>query len=269
MELVDKAGRSHWDEEWEGRQLPVPFDPEDRRLRLHGLRAFHLQLARALAGRRTEGRSLLEIGCARSRWLPYFAKEYGFEVAGLDYSAPGCAQARGVLQAAGLDGDIVCADMFDPPQRMMGAYDVVVSFGVIEHFSPTEDCLRACAAFLRPGGLLVTEIPNMKGLVGWCTRTLSRSLYDIHVPMSAGELAAAHTHAGLAVLWSDYVLSFDWSVLPLSELRPTWLQPIAKTAAQGAAALAWSLDRASLPLPPSGATSPYIFCVATKPAGQG
>jgi cyclopropane fatty-acyl-phospholipid synthase-like methyltransferase len=30
---------------------------------------------------------LLEIGCARSAWLPYFAQEFGIDVSGLDYSS--------------------------------------------------------------------------------------------------------------------------------------------------------------------------------------
>lgn len=52
----------------------------------------------------------LEIGCARSRWLPYFAKEFGFEVSGIDYSEVGSQQATQILFNEGVQGNIVFAD---------------------------------------------------------------------------------------------------------------------------------------------------------------
>ena len=41
---------------------------------------------------------LLEIGCGGSAWLPYLAKESGFEVYGIDYSELACQQAAQVLE---------------------------------------------------------------------------------------------------------------------------------------------------------------------------
>lgn len=55
---------------------------------------------------------------------------------------------------------------FSPPASMLGKFDVVVTFGVVEHFIDTRACLDAMSQFLKPGGLLVTSIPNLAGWIG-------------------------------------------------------------------------------------------------------
>lgn len=39
-------------------------------------------------------KKVLEIGCAKGRWLIYFAKEFGYEPYGVDYSKIGCKIAE-------------------------------------------------------------------------------------------------------------------------------------------------------------------------------
>ena len=43
-----------------------------------------------------------------------------------------------ILSIEGVKGDIVCADFFSPPESMIEEFDVVISFGVLEHFEDTE-----------------------------------------------------------------------------------------------------------------------------------
>ena len=87
-------------------------------------------------------------------------------VTGLDYSEIGCEEARLILENNNVEGEIVCCDFFSPPESMLNRYDVVISFGVLEHFENTSDCTKAFSRFLRPGGLLLTVIPNMNGIPG-------------------------------------------------------------------------------------------------------
>jgi 2-polyprenyl-3-methyl-5-hydroxy-6-metoxy-1,4-benzoquinol methylase len=261
----DKAGKAHWDREWTGRALPSPVDPRSRGLRHHALRAFHREFVRAFDGIDTNGLRLLEIGCARSAWLPYFAREFGFRITGLDYSEVGCAQEREVLARAGISGDVVCANLFEPPEHLVGAFDVVVSLGVVEHFRDTASALRACARYLRPGGRIVTEVPNMRGLPGWVTKVTDRPIYDIHVPLDTAALSRAHREAGLHVRWSNYILPVDWSVFGFGRIAWPWLRWPAMGAAFALAGTVWVLDERGLAPRPNPITSPYLFCVADKP----
>src|SRR5207249_3744220 len=131
----------------------------------------------------------------------------GFNVFGIDYSESGCEQARHILSDAGVEGEIVCADLFSPPSSLRRRFDVVVSFGVVEHFSPPWHAIKAFAEFLVPGALLVTVIPNLRGVMGPIEKLLNPAVYAAHVPLTTRELRAAHDAAGLSVLSSSYFLS--------------------------------------------------------------
>src|SRR5271169_2084091 len=83
---ADKAGSSYWDRMWATGTLPEPIDPHLRGLKNYPFRKFHELFARIFRGHSTQGKKLIEIGCAQSVFLPYFAKHFGFEVSGLDRS---------------------------------------------------------------------------------------------------------------------------------------------------------------------------------------
>jgi 2-polyprenyl-3-methyl-5-hydroxy-6-metoxy-1,4-benzoquinol methylase len=58
---------------------------------------------------------------------------------------------------------------------MVSAFDVVISFGLVEHFEDTDACLKAINKFLAPKGLLITFIPNMVGFTGFLTKSTQQT----------------------------------------------------------------------------------------------
>ncbi len=140
----DLAGRDHWNGVWTDAELPAPIDHTDTHFRNHVNRALAAYFDRALATLPSAAR-LLEVGCARSQWLPYFARRYPLTVTGLDYSEPGCIAAREVLSRAGVSGEVIHADLFDPPAETHGAIDAVQSLGVVENVEDTAGCIGAIA----------------------------------------------------------------------------------------------------------------------------
>jgi 2-polyprenyl-3-methyl-5-hydroxy-6-metoxy-1,4-benzoquinol methylase len=261
----DKAGKAYWDSVWRDASPPAFIDARDPALANALNRRFHEAFVQAFAGRRTQGAALIEIGCARSPWLPYFAKEFGFRVSGLDYSEIGCRQEEEVLRRAGVAGRVHCADMFHPPQELRGGFDAVVSFGLVEHFERTAEAVGACAGFARPGGLVVTCVPNLKGLLGALQRRIDRAIYDLHVPLDAADLARAHEAAGLRVRTARMLLPLNLGVLNMSARRPALPWKLAAKAGEILTRAVWALDRAR-PLPETPYFSPYAFCVAEKPS---
>jgi len=95
---------------------------------------------------------------------PYFAKEFGFKVYGIDYSEIGCKQAREVLSNTGVEGNVICAIFFSPPENLIDAFDVVVSFGVVEHFEDTAG-IAAFSRFLKPNGILQRYLTWLDSMV--------------------------------------------------------------------------------------------------------
>jgi 2-polyprenyl-3-methyl-5-hydroxy-6-metoxy-1,4-benzoquinol methylase len=265
------SDKNYWSEKYAGK-LPRAVDVGDRSLRNYFRRYQHKEFSRRLAEYGFgKGSRLLEVGCGGSIWLPYFAREHGFEVTGLDYSEKGCAAAEYVLRRDGVDGKVVCGDLFDPPEEMLGAFDVVTSFGVVEHFQSTAGAVAACARFLRPGGVIMTIIPNVAGLSGAGVKFFDPKLYSIHVPMTKEQLGRAHSEAGLEVLDCRYLTPAwfsDWSV-PAGDRRRgrRLLRNLLWYPTAALSAGAWVLDDLiGNRLPGSRWFSPWAICWARRPA---
>jgi SAM-dependent methyltransferase len=196
-------------------------------------------------------------------WLPYFAKEFGFEVYGIDYSEVGCQQAKQILENEGVNGEIVCADFFSPPGSMLKAFDVAVSFGVLEHFEDITACIAAFSKFLKPGGLLITNIPNLSGLNGLIQKMINRAILDIHVPLKRDAFMQAHQINGLRVVSCDYFLFINLGVLNVENLRGGLVYKAARLRSW-INEVVWIFERVVPWLKPNAWSSPYINCVAVK-----
>jgi SAM-dependent methyltransferase len=262
---MERTPKAYWDGTWVGMELPPPLDVRSRKLSHTVERGYHKFFSSLFAEGRTAGRPLLEIGCARSQWLPYFAEEYGFRVEGIDYSEKGCRLAEGTLARAGAEGRIVCGDFLSPPDEMLDRYDVVVSFGVLEHFEDSRSCLQAFAAFLKPGGTLITFIPNLVGFNGAVMKRLSREVYDLHVPLSREDLAQATEGAGLVLEECRYFLLASFNVVEVGHLRPRPVGTVLRYLLWWASKSLWMAQRAAFPSATSPFLSPYILCLARKP----
>lgn len=266
----DKAGPDYWETVWSGMTVPRPIDPQSRALANHVNRRFHRLVLEVLGAADMTGRRLLEIGCGRSQWLPYFQQQFGFEIAGIDYSPIGCKQTESILAVAGVPGQVVYGDFFDPPPDLLGHFDVVWSMGVIEHFGNTGEAAAAFARFLRPGGVMITVIPNLHGTVGALQRFVNRSVYQVHVPLSAEDLARAHAEAGLLVQYSTCFLSTGFGVVnPGFRSNPVrqWLARAAVGLLARVSMAIWRLEAFGLGLPVGRLFSPYVVCVARRPLG--
>lgn len=269
--MAERVGKDYWDSNWQAEtRLPEAFDPAAGGLRGLFRRPFHGFFVEQLRRVASPGTSLIEVGCGRSQLLPYFAKHFGLRVSGLDYSAVGCERARQILERERIHGEIFCGDLWTFSGFHAPGYDVVFSFGLVEHFDDTPAIIDALARFARPGGAVLTLIPNMRGSVGALQRALARDIYDIHVPLSAADLARAHLEAGLSVQASGYVLPAHYGVCNQgTRLDGHGVSARARDLAYHAAiacstALLWIHERL-VHLPATELMSPYAFALATKP----
>lgn len=113
-------------------------------------------------GRPGAGDRLVELGCGSSRYLPYAARETGARIHGVDFSAIGIEQARRGLEAVGADpSGIVEGTIEELVAASPGSFDVVASFGLIEHFDDLAEVLGWHVACARPGGRIVITAPNL------------------------------------------------------------------------------------------------------------
>lgn len=210
---------------------------------------------------------LIEIGAGASEWLPYFHRRFGFSVAGLDYSEVGCERARENLTRTGTPGTIYQGDMFSPPAETHEKFDVVISIGLVEHFSDTASVIAACATYAKPGGLVFTLIPNMSGMYGWLYRIFDRKVYDVHVPLTLKQLMEAHRNAGLDVFQHEHILGVP-GVIDHQRAEPVFIRRILRKIVYQISRVAWALEERKLGVPENAISSPYMVCVARKPKGK-
>ena len=95
-ELTDRA---YWERTWNDGNIPMSVDLTDHGIRNHATLTVHRYFETVLCAFRRRQTSLIELGCAQSKWLPYFARHWRFDVAGLDSSELGCQRARQMLAA--------------------------------------------------------------------------------------------------------------------------------------------------------------------------
>jgi 2-polyprenyl-3-methyl-5-hydroxy-6-metoxy-1,4-benzoquinol methylase len=262
----DKAGKGYWDQIYVPERRPEAINPRDTSLRNYIARRFHRFFEKNLSA--MEGKELLEVGCGGSQYLPYFSKEFGLHVTGLDYSELGCAAAERVLAAERVAGEIVCADFFNAPQNLFGKFDVVVSMGVVEHFVDTAKCVAAIANLVKPGGIILTTIPNMRGLTGALQQAFDRDLFNKHVPLSRAMLRSAHEEAGLIVEECEYFIFnsfFAFGLEPGRQRSQVWrMKSVAIRCLHYVSGGIWVLEKATRPFPAIGIMSPFIVCAARK-----
>jgi 2-polyprenyl-3-methyl-5-hydroxy-6-metoxy-1,4-benzoquinol methylase len=182
-------------------RLAHPFLPDPARLRDRRLLAlFHDPIALA------PGADVLEIGCGRSPWLPHLARA-GYRVTGIEREASAAELARANLQGAGVPGSIRWGDGFRTVGHpdLLGRFDLVFSMGLLEHFVDAPARLAALRRYLKPGGRILTTVPNLHG-VNWLLQWLGgRDRLERHVGHDARTLVRDHEHAAFETVAWGYV----------------------------------------------------------------
>jgi len=262
---MDKAGKEYWSDLWSSTEIPTAVNPRMPGLNNYVNRRFHEYFCEAFSGMEMRGMRLLEIGCARSAWLPYFKKEFGFNVYGIDYSEIGCQQAVQILSQEGIEGEVTCVDLFSPPENMLETFDVVVSFGVAEHFQDTAACIAAISKYLKSGGKIITSIPNMVGLIGSVQKIVNRPVFDMHMSLDKHSLKQSHEASGLEVFGCDYFLFFNLSVINIENWRTRFFYRPSVRLRSWITKAIWVAEKFIPLLKQNRWTSPYINCVAKKP----
>ncbi len=267
--IEDKAGKKYWNELWDEHKVPMPFDPSIITHHNYRHRCRHNLFQKVFSDINTKGKKLIEIGGGGSIWLPYFAKEFGFNISSIDYSEAGCQRLLRILEKADVKGEVICGDAFAPPEKMYGIYDAVISFGVVEHFDDTKTVFKEFSKYLKPGGLLITLIPHTKGLPGILRRIINKDNHAIHVPLNVRDLFLATEAPQLEVVTCGYLVFFSLGTSILKGLDPDNLSyRIKKMLVHSLNNISMGLalidDRFKIHFPTNRITSPMVYLVAKK-----
>lgn len=198
-----------------------------------------------------------EIGCFPGRYLSVLGT-LGYVVNGIDLT-PEITRLGPAFETMGLkvgrfqEGDFLRTQLLD-------RYDLVCSFGFIEHFTDWRTVLARHADLVKPGGMLVLETPNFRGWFQYLLhRWFDRTNLKRHntAAMAPPEWANQLRTQGFTVELQGFMGRFDfWRDSP----PPNALQRLLLRVLDKCAPLLRRLPEGS------AALSPYCVLIARKPA---
>lgn len=168
------------------------------------------------------GASLIEMGCANSDWLPYYWSTHGCSVYGIDYLEEGCRLAERKLEQSNCDTfSIFCGDFRELHETVGRRFDVLVSFGVIEHFEDPATLIAAFGGYLRENGLMITVCPNTAGFAMHMQKYVDKAVYDGHLRFDLEQLIDHHRRGGFEPVHASYLGFLSLNNLDFSGYRHT------------------------------------------------
>jgi 2-polyprenyl-6-hydroxyphenyl methylase/3-demethylubiquinone-9 3-methyltransferase len=151
-----------------GRLASDWWDPNGRSAMLHKLNPVRLKYIRDQIDQHwqcdecsrapLDGKTALDVGCGAGLLTEPLAR-LGAKVTGIDASPEVIAVARDHARAMSLDVDYRVGEV----EELKGQFDLVTCMEVIEHVADPALFLRALAARLASGGLLIMSTPNATG----------------------------------------------------------------------------------------------------------
>ena len=255
-ETGNLASQAFWEKTWAVKKRSGQYNPRN-----YSHQRYDAFFRRHLQG--ATGRTMLEVGCAQSSWLPYFHLAFGCRVAGIDYSPTGCRMARQLLDEAGVPGEVLERDLFADNHDLEGTADFLYSHGFIEHFEDTVGTLVRMRRFLKPGGTILTVVPNFVGWTGRVLHAVNPEVYRMHRFLDLEDIEGVHRSAGFTTVEAGYFGSIASEVVkyPLpTSLRLRILRKILKKITKAC----WFLFRATGHHPETRRFSPYIAYVGIR-----
>ncbi|WP_110954068.1 class I SAM-dependent methyltransferase [Anaerosinus massiliensis] len=165
-----------------------------------------------------KNKSCVEIGAYPGTYLCYLAKTFGYQPTAIEYSTQ-CNHIEELLQFNGINKyEILNQDFFSVKDLQ---FDIVTSFGFIEHFIDYESVIEKQIELIRKDGMLVLSVPFLGGMQGIIRQQAYKKefldkIYESHnlQAMNLNNLKKILKRKSMEIVFADYVLGttvwFNW-----------------------------------------------------------
>lgn len=189
----DRTLSKEWNEFWSTKYSTINFEMQ------YNLNSHQGKLTFDLLKEYRKGNKILEAGCGLGNWVFMFDK-MGFKSFGIDLSSSSLKTAKEYSKKNNLNSHFLLADVRKIPIKD-NYFDLVVSYGVIEHFVNSKDAVKEFYRLLKPGGACLITTPNPFSF----HRLIGRHLLNITKSHKLGYVGyeKAFTPQGLAQLLKE------------------------------------------------------------------
>lgn len=194
---VKLTQQEHWDQQWDSFELKKNITKHA----LHDLFQKYLQ--------KNNESEFIEIGCTPGLTMGYFQKYFGYKVSGIDYSET--ELTRKVLKFNNIDNcELYNIDF--TKETINKEYDVVASFGFIEHFTNPDEIIKKHISLLKKNGVLILGIPNLRKIQYIMKYVFERDMLKLHniATMDLDYLTNVIESNGLKIMFCNYNKTFDF-----------------------------------------------------------
>jgi len=151
-----------------------------------------------------KGSKVLEVGAASGDFLNII-KRLGYQVAGVELSKRASEKAKELYGLEVLNGSLAEANFLE------NSFEAVLAYHVIEHIKDLRPFLKEVYRVLRPGGILLAEVPNPCSIDAHLSKRLLGSILDYpnHVyGFPPKVLVALLEEAGFGIIYEEKSFSF-------------------------------------------------------------
>ena len=211
------------------------------------------------------GGSCFEVGCYPGKFLIYLGKRFNYTVNGIDWMPRTKELLQRRLEGYNIKvGTLVQNDFLE--YHTDERYDVVCSFGFIEHFLDIERVIARHVELLKPGGFLIISSPNLKKAQYLLHRWLDEGGLSGHnlEAMDFGVWTRALNKNGMRILHQNYYGTFGF-----------WAKKSRDKSSRGILRnfVVYAMDYSSLAVNrlirrPSSAFSPHMISISKKMGGS-
>jgi len=161
-----------------------------------------------------EEKTAIELGCYPGRFLTIFG-DLGYTLYGIDQVEKTDRLVPYNLRKMGyMCGEFYKDDIFNFYSQKL-KFDLVASFGLIEHFKNYDELIKIHCNLVAPEGYLIIEVPNFAGLPHYILRRLfDRKVFSTHyIPaMNTTKWAKVLKNEGFEILYIGGIGEYSYHI---------------------------------------------------------
>jgi 2-polyprenyl-3-methyl-5-hydroxy-6-metoxy-1,4-benzoquinol methylase len=195
------------------------------------------------------GMTVFEIGCGDSVFLEFLVETYTISPFGLDSSPKGIELIKNRLPDYAEHFVLSDVEIYSDSSK----FDLVTSFGFLEHFTDREAIWRKSYELTKNEGYCLSVVPNLSGLNYYFAKHIAK-IMDWHVAIPKSILELEAKSAGYEIVESGFFGGYRLFGTPkLAPIR------YAKKFANLLLHIAWSINKSN-----NEYLSPYYFVLCRK-----